>query len=259
MLGRKQKISNDDWIKAAVQIEKLVSRQQIETAAERVLTDIQKRTAGKKVAYAWSGGKDSLVLGHICEQAGIYASVLAVCDLEYPAFLNWLCQHKPIGCEIINTGQNLNWLAAHTEMLFPQNSALAGRWFAIVQHRAQRQYYQQKHLDMLLLGRRRADGNFVGYGDNIYTDRNGITRYCPLADWSHEQILAYIYYHQIELPPIYSWQNGYLCGTHPWPARQWTGSMQNGWWEIYNIDPEIVKNAAAVLDSARTFLQEVLA
>ena len=75
MLGRKQKISNDDWIKAAVQIEKLVSRQQIETAAERVLTDIQKRTVGKKVAYAWSGGKDSLEIGRASCRERVFRAV----------------------------------------------------------------------------------------------------------------------------------------------------------------------------------------
>ncbi len=259
MLGRKQRIANDDWLAAAAQIEHIISRQQIENATELVLADIKKRTAGKKAAYAWSGGKDSLVLGHICEQAGIMDSMLAVCDLEYPVFLDWLYQHKPTGCEVVNTGQNLDWLAEHTEMLFPQNSAVAGRWFAIVQHKAQRRYYQRRHLDILLLGRRRSDGNFVGRGDNLYMDRNGVTRYSPLADWSHEQILAYIHYHQIELPPIYAWHNGYLCGTHPWPARQWTGDVQNGWQEIYNIDKSVVEAAAAKLDSASIFLREVQA
>ena len=183
--------------------------------------------------------------------------MLAVCDLEYPAFLKWLMANKPSGCAVINTGQNLDWLAKHTEMLFPQNSAVAGRWFAKVQHKAQRCYFKQNNLDVLLLGRRRADGNFVGRGDNIYMDSKGVSRYSPLADWSHEQILAYIHYHKLALPPIYDWKNGYLCGTHPWPARQWTGSEQNGWQEIYDIDKDIVITAADKLESARIFLREV--
>lgn len=257
MLGRKQRIANDDWLQAAAKIEQLISQPQIEQAANAVMSEIKERTAGCNAAYAWSGGKDSLVLGHICKQAGLENSVLAVCDLEYPAFMAWLNNNKPAGCEIINTGQDLHWLAKHQEMLFPQNSAVAGRWFAIVQHKAQRAYYQRHHLDMLLLGRRKADGNYVGQGDNIYTDRNGITRYNPLADWSHEQILAYIHYYRLKLPPIYSWKNGYLCGTHPWPARQWTGNLQNAWREIYEIDRNIVVAAAAVLDSASAFLREV--
>ena len=257
MLGRKQNISNADWLNVAAQIEELISWQELKAAVDLVVADIKNKTAGKKAAYAWSGGKDSLVLGHICEQAGIVDSMLAVCDLEYPAFLKWLMANKPSGCAVINTGQNLDWLAKHTEMLFPQNSAVAGRWFAKVQHKAQRCYFKQNNLDVLLLGRRRADGNFVGRGDNIYMDSKGVSRYSPLADWSHEQILAYIHYHKLTLPPIYDWKNGYLCGTHPWPARQWTGSEQNGWQEIYDIDKDIVITAADKLESARIFLREV--
>ena len=69
----------------------------------------------------------------------------------------------------------------------------------------------------------------------------------------------YIHYHQLPLPPIYGWKNGYLCGTHPWPARQWTGRIENGWREVYDIDPGIVLAAAEKIDSARAFLKGVQA
>lgn len=129
----------------------------------------------------------------------------------------------------------------------------------IVQHRAQREYFKAHELDVIILGRRRADGNYVGRNSNIYTDGKGVTRFSPLAAWKHEHILAYIHYHQLPLPPIYGWKNGYLCGTHPWPARQWTGSIENGWREVYDIDPGIVLAAAEKIDSARAFLKEVQA
>ena len=110
---------------------------------------------------------------------------------------------------------------------------------------------------MLLLGRRRADGNYVGKGDNIYTNSQGITRYSPLSDWTHEQVLAYIHYYNLDMPPIYGWKNGYLCGTHPWSARQWTGSVENAWEEIYGIDSHIVKEAAVYIPSAKVFLENI--
>ena len=140
-------------------------------------------------------------------------------------------------------------------MLFPQDSAVAGQWFSIVQHRAQRLYCKAHNLDLLLVGRRRADGNYVGRGSNCYTDRHGVTRYSPLAEWGHEHVLAYIHYHKLPLPPIYGWKNGYLCGTHPWPARQWTGSIENGWREVYDIDPSVVTAATEKIESARAFLR----
>lgn len=38
-------------------------------------------------------------------------------------------------------------------------------------------------------------------------------------------------------------------------ARQWTGSIENGWREVYDIDPSIVTEAAEKLESARAFLK----
>lgn len=255
ILGRKQRIKNSEWINAMENIESLVSKKDLELLVKKTVADIKKKTKGKKAAFAWSAGKDSLVLGQICRMAGINACVLVVCNLEYPAFLKWVEGNKPPELEIINTGQDLRWLSNHPHMLFPQDSKTAAQWFHIVQHRGQARYYKDHELDVLLLGRRRADGNYVGKGENIYTNCQGVTRYSPLSEWSHEQVLAFIHYYNVALPPIYEWKNGYLCGTHPWAARQWTGSVENGWKEVYEIDCSVVKEAAEHIPSAKAFLE----
>ena len=257
ILGKKQSIKNKDWINAIGQIEELVSKDELDGHIEATVKEIQQVTDGKKAAYAWSGGKDSLVLGEICRLAGITDCMMGVCNLEYPEFMQWVEDNGPEGLEIINTGQDLKWLSEHPEMLFPQKSQIAARWFSIVQHRAQAKYYREHSLDMLLLGRRRADGNYCGRGSDIYTNGKGVTRYSPLAGWKHEEILAFIHYYKIPVPPIYGWKNGYLCGTHPWPARQWTGSEENGWREVYEIDESIVREAAQVIDGAAKFLKSL--
>lgn len=257
VLGRKQRIKNSDWIDAFGKIEQLVSKKELDQLVEKSVKEIKGKTKGKKAAYAWSGGKDSLVLGEICRMAGISSCVLVICDLEYQAFLQWVTDNMPPELSIINTGQNIKWLAAHPQMLFPQDSKTAAQWFHMVQHRGQVQYYKENNLDIMLLGRRKADGNYVGKGDNIYTNGQGITRYSPLSGWSHEQILAFIHYYNVALPPFYKWQNGYLCGTHPWAARQWTGTEENGWKEIYEIDQEIVKEAAKTFSGARKCIKEM--
>ena len=68
---------------------------------------------------------------------GINSCVLVICNLEYKAFLDWVEIHKPEELEIVNTGQDMKWLASHQQMLFPQNSKTAAQWFHIVQHRGQ--------------------------------------------------------------------------------------------------------------------------
>lgn len=254
VLGRKQNIANEDWISAFNRIEELVPMNELEDIVKSTVDLIKNTVGDKKAAYAWSGGKDSLVLGKICEQAGITDCMMGVCDLEYPEFMEWVDENKPEGLEIINTHQNMEWLCKHPDMLFPASSKEAAQWFHIVQHSAQAAYYKSHSLDMILLGRRRADGNYVGKGSNIYTDGKGVTRFSPLSDWSHEAILAYIHYYDVPMPPIYDWENGYLCGTHPWPARQWTGSIENGWSEIFDIDRTLVEAAAEHIQSAKDFL-----
>ena len=250
-LGRKQNIKNEDWLEAVKDIEDRVSKKDLDARVKKTVSEIKKKTKGKKSAYAWSGGKDSLVLGKICEEAGITSCVLVVSDLEYPQFIESVKVHQPPELEIINTGQDLKWLSKHPQMLFPKDSKTAAQWFHIVQHRGQAKYYKDHSLDIMLLGRRKADGNYVGKGDNIYTNGQGVTRYSPLSDWTHEEVLAYIHYYDIPVPPIYGWKNGYLCGTHPWPARQWTGSMENGWKVVQEIDPTIVMEAADYFPEAK--------
>lgn len=257
MLGRKQSVrNNEDWKEALLHIEDTVSKKELDSLVKKTVKDIKEKCKGKKAAYAWSAGKDSLVLGEICEKAGIDQSVLVRCNLEYPAFIDWIEQNKPSGLEIVNTGQDIEWLKKHPDMLFPDKSNKAAQWFHIVQHRGQERYYKEHQLDMLLLGRRKADGNYVGKG-NIYTNSDGITRYSPLAEWRHEDIFAYIHYYDVKLPPIYDWEKGYLCGTHPWPARQYMKNEQQGWQEVYDIDKTVVENAAQHLEGARRFLDTI--
>ena len=254
-LGRKQRVNNSAWLETMKRIEEIVPKSVLDAKVGQTVENIRETTRGKNAAFAWSGGKDSLVLERICYLAGIEECVLVISNLEYREFLVWVTDHMPRGLEVIDTGQDLEWLAAHQQMLFPQNSNIAAQWFHIVQHRGQARYYKERNLDMLLLGRRRADGNYVGKGSNVYTDGKGVTRYSPLADWSHEEILAYIHYYSVPMPPFYYWYNGYYCGTHPWPARQWTGSIENGWKEVYSIDSSIVTEAAQFIPSAREFLE----
>ena len=161
VLGRKQRIKNSDWIETFDKIEQLITKKELDQLVDKTIQDIKAKTKGKKASYAWSGGKDSLVLGEICRRAGISSCVLVISNLEYKAFTQWVEDNKPPELSIINTGQDIKWLVTHPHMLFPQDSKYAAQWFHIVQHRGQAKYYKENNLDMLLLGRRRADGVLI--------------------------------------------------------------------------------------------------
>lgn len=258
MLKRIKGIPNDEWIEAFKNIEDRVSKKEIDELVDKTVKDIKEQTKNKDTVYAWSGGKDSIALSYVVEKAGISEGLCTICDLEYPAFKEWLLANKPKGITVINTEQDLDWLSDNENMLFPDGK-LASRWFSIVQHKGQRRYIKNRQAEVLILGRRTADGNYVGKrkGENSYVDREGFLRFSPLADWRHEDILALIHYYDLDLPPIYDWHNGFKNGTHPWPARQNTESVQDGWRQIYEIDPSIVKTASTKIDSAKKFLDGV--
>lgn len=256
IIGKKQAADNATFVQAWQHIEELVSRDEAASLVERTIADIREKTAGKRVGYAWSGGKDSLALQYVCEQAGVHQCVLGVAaDLEYPAFLSWVEQNRPANLRIWNNENlTMQWVAEHPDMLFPQSSQQAARWFSLIQHRAQARFFKERNLDIIALGRRVQDGNYTGGG--LYTDAKGITRYSPIKDWKHEEILAVIHYFMGDnLPPIYQWENGWVVGTGVFAARQYCKSVQDGWAQVYRIDPSLVIRAAHDIPSAYQFLK----
>lgn len=259
-MGRKQTSTQADWVQARIDIERLVSKEQLDGKISKAVEEVSDVIKGKNVAYGWSGGKDSLALEHVMNLAGVKECLMAMTNLEYPAFLQWVTDNMPPGLEIINTGQDLDWLVDNLHMLFPRDSKTAAKWFKMVQHTGQEQYYAEHKLDLIILGRRKKDGNHIPYdpkGRPIYTNAKGITRYSPLAEWTHEEVLALMHYYQTPEPPIYSWPRGYQVGTGSWPARQWTRDDRHGWSEVNAIDPSIVKEAAERIDSAARFLDSL--
>jgi hypothetical protein len=254
-LARKQGIADQAaWQKAMDRSRDQWPDARLDRLVDQTATTISAFTAGKKTAVAWSGGKDSLALAWICDKIGITECVLAISDLEYPAFLQSVTDYMPPGLTVISTGQNLAWLRDHPHMLFPQGP-YGARWFAIVNHRGQEAYYRQEGLDMLLLGRRRVDGNYCGpAGQVLYANARGVCRYSPLADWPHEAVFSLLLREGITLPPCYGWPRGFQVGTGAWPARQWTDSTDHGFEEVWQIDAGVIRHAATELPQAAEWM-----
>lgn len=252
ILGRKQSITNDNWAVAIEQIEELVSKEEIDLLEAITVEEIRKNTQDKHTAYAWSGGKDSIVLEALCQKAGVTECMIGLTQMEYPAFEDWIEQNQPKGLNIVRTKHDLEWLEKNIEALFPP---MTYHWSRYVQIATQEKYYREAELDMMLLGRRKADGNYVGKGTNLYTDGKKRTKFNPMSDWKHEHVLAYIHYHGLPIPPCYQWENGYKIGTHPWFVRPYIDrDYQKGWGQIEAIDPDIVKEASTHIESAKIYL-----
>lgn len=256
-LGRKQSIrDNADWRDALARARSVVPEAELDTLIARTVEDIRTEAKTQRVAYGWSGGKDSQALAWLMNQAGIDTCVLGMTvGLEWPAMLAWLTDHMPPACDVIAAPLDLRWLSGHPEMLFPQRE-YGPKWFGLVQHKAQARYFQREAIDLLALGRRRADGNYIGpKGTDRYRNASGIVRWSPIANWSHEQVFALIDREAIPMPPCYRWPRGYQVGTGAWPARQWTTSIDHGFEECWSIDPDVIRHAAADLPQAADWMQ----
>jgi 3'-phosphoadenosine 5'-phosphosulfate sulfotransferase (PAPS reductase)/FAD synthetase len=249
---RKQVIRDQaTWHTARARARETWPDQRLDSLIAQTVEDITRTCAGEHPAVCWSGGKDSLALAWCAGQAGITESLLVISDLEYPAFLQWVTDQMPDGLTVLSTGQDLTWLAEHPAALFPPDSGTAGRhWFSYV-WRKQAEYYRSNNLTLLMYGRRRCDGNYIGPNEGRpYTDKHGVTRFLPLAWWPHEAVFALIDRENILLPPTYSWPRGFQVGTGAWPARQWTENRDQGWEEVWQIDPEMIRQAAPLIPGA---------
>lgn len=255
VLGRKHSLSNDRWLDATERIEELISQDEVDELAEEAAERVRRVCAGKRAGYAYSGGKDSIVLADLVERAGIHDGWFAWCDLDYPAFVRWIRQNKPTGVRMVHTGLDLPWLAEHQELIFARGK-VGQRWHRYSQLGPFTDMYRKNGLDVLLLGHRVIDGNVCGDG-GLIRKRDGETRFNPIYDWPHEAVLGYIHYHGLALPPIYGWKDGYRQGTHAWPERDYCDTLDEGYRDVYEIDPGIVIDAARYISSARRFLREV--
>lgn len=169
VLKSKRFNTQQQWVEVWDNIEKYVTRAEMESAEQAVLADMkEKLSAFKKPIYGYSAGKDSIVLAELCRKADVDVGVMSITGLEYPAFDRWARENKPSGVEIISTGQDLEWLGSHPSCFLRHrgvNSDMQTRLNRQIQHR----FYDKVGADVILLGRRKADGNYGGRNrSNIY-------------------------------------------------------------------------------------------
>lgn len=242
----------DFWDRAVDEITKAHCESIVKRARDR----IQANVSGRKVAMAWSGGKDSILLDYIASPFVVKNVVYACTNLEYPAFDKWVASNKPANTTEMNMGHDLAFLATHPDWLFPkEDGKRAYRWYSTIQVAAQTKFLNQSGCNCLLTGRRTKDNNNCGKG-GVRDRGDGMRIVSPMFDFSHEEVMACLRHFSLSLPPIYSWQNGWTEGTHPWPARYYPLTDEQGFAEVWAIDSGIIRGAALVLPAARRWLEE---
>ena len=262
MLRKKQSIqSNAEWLEALEKSTSLYTRYDIAQLEAATISDIREVAASyRNICHGWIAGKDSLVLSNVLARSGIVTTPIMWRGInEYPAMKDWVESNKPSNLieEIIDK-YSLDFLEKHPEYLFCKGNTRQ-KWMATKWER-QRKDISKHGFDLFITGRRLKDGNQCGTAaDKYIAKKNGYDVYSPLAEWNNEQLLAYIRYNKIVLPPFYGYERGFLIGSiamGEWTERATLGKPESEVWEeLYRIDKNIVLKAAQSLTSARLYLQ----
>jgi len=199
-----------DWL-----LRPRISAGQIDDLSARAIEAIHAHTSGMRAAVAWSGGKDGLAVYSLAAQCGITQGVIGLCGLELPSFLRFVEAYRPPSISIQTTGQDAAWARRNPHMIFPERRTLIKRWASVKQLASQERYCREREIEVLINGRRTADGNFVRR-NGLHTKRC-VKIYSPIGHWSHEETLALLHYRGIALPRSYFRPRGFLIGSKQWP------------------------------------------
>lgn len=257
-LKSKHHCTDADWRYAVSHIEELISKQEVDASIARTAREIREAVEGKRVAVAWSGGKDSIVVAKVAEAALVpLKGVCVLSEWHYPVYREWCARNRPAYVDIVYEGPSLEWVKSREHLMFPMNAVDEQKWAQIIQQRGVRKYAEANRIDVVLFGRRKADGNMVRkVGGRYLYQRGSWATYNCIAEWTHEECLGLLHYYGIALPPVYGWKLGFRESGSAWPTRMPADkNVLTGWRETYENDPQTVLQYAPHFKSGREFLR----
>lgn len=262
MLVKKQNVkTNSQWLEAYKNCTELYSKEDI-LKLEREAIELIKKISSRynNICNGWIAGKDSVVLYHILKKSQINTTPIIWRGInEYPSMKEWIEKNKPSNLieEVIDK-YSLEFLEKHPDYLFCQKNTRQ-QWMATKWQRQEKDI-SKYHFDLFITGRRLKDGNRCGNKENNFImKKETYDVFSPLGDWNNEQLLAYIKYNNIELPPFYKYDRGFLIGSiamGEWTERAVLDKTVNEVWDkLYDIDKTIVIKASEKLTSAKKYIE----
>lgn len=178
---------------------------------ERVANGL--RTTGSQPILAFSGGKESVVCGHLVRRFGFRD---AVRDSSYP-FYRVESQIRDaastLGLRVAHVDRfGPDWIWKNTQYLWPER-AVQARYYRIAQHTTVARYAHGRHYRLVFFGRRRQTNCVPA---SVYSIASGMTHVLPLFDWTHEEVWSYIAKYDLPYNDIYDHDLGEKEGLTRW-------------------------------------------
>lgn len=192
-----------------------------------------KSLQGKRIALAFSGGKDSMLCKLMLEESQVKFDLLhaRTKGCEWPEHNRYVDAFNPV---VFETNHDCEWLSKHKEMLFPSSSKLRNRWFAAVQRRGVNALAIAGKYDVVVWGRRHQE-------NTVKADRyslNGYEVVHPIAGLKTVDVFSLL--SGIDLSPLYEYPDAKRRGVHRWVTRQ----DDPPWSVIQRIEPSIFEEAS---------------
>jgi 3'-phosphoadenosine 5'-phosphosulfate sulfotransferase (PAPS reductase)/FAD synthetase len=237
-----------------------VSKREIETLTTSAIEMINSVVGNyKNIFCGWTGGKDSLVIASLLDKSNCkYTPINFITSYEFVSFMQFIDKIKPNNLiTLYADAYHLPHLNVDGGLLFLKRPKSLGEWIKkklIVQRRE----LKRLGCDLFVTGRRTEDKNFCGKKENNYVaPANTFPTFSPIAEWTNEQILAYMKYNGLLLAPLYYYKNGFSNGTGGWPKiTAINGNDYDTWDYLMTIDPDIVINASKYIDTAREYMEK---
>lgn len=195
VLARKDKVTFQQFINVWNNIEQYITREEAATLVKRAVDSIREVCNGKRVGYAWSGGKDSVALQYIISQyQPDLPCVFCTSGDEGRDMLNFVERHQPSNLEVYRVPEmSVEMLRKHRENLWFFNpKANISFWYKFVRWNGQSVFEKKHGIEVMLFGRRTQDKNYCGGADGQYI-KDGVLRFNPIKDWKHEDVMAVIH------------------------------------------------------------------
>lgn len=198
-------------------------KEELAVEALQALAELKRKTRHSFVAF--SGGKDSIVAGHLAAVLDVNLAVretsfnFPTADLEYRR-----CGEE-VGLNVAEVrGCSEAWLATHPEWVFGPVRKLGG-FYAVRQQATVRRFADERAMEGVVFGRRTQENTVPSA---LYM-KAGIWQCHPLRDWRTSDVWAYIRSRGLSYPGIYDRQIGDYSGAASWNtlSRDWLARVSD--------------------------------
>ena len=216
-----------------------------------------------KPCLGYSMGKDSIVVQNMLRKSGLGVDEIlwATTNTQYKANVDWYNKYEADTSRWVDIPRpTFEELETVPDLLFPNSTKMVTQWMNS-KWKAQQKTLVGEGYDLFITGRRTAEHNFCGRKDEGYLAKGKqYDTLSPIGEWKFDDVIAYIHYNGLDLPPSYFYKYGFFHGSGAWAQRMRMGKFTNYtindcFDEVYEVEPELIHEAADKLSAAKRYLE----